>query len=62
MGKKHIEHLKYVVQKLKENDLYANKVKIEIAQTEMDFLGHVLSLKGIRLDQKKFKPSNSGKI
>jgi beta-lactamase superfamily II metal-dependent hydrolase len=51
--KEHIGHLEYVLQKLKENDLYANKTKNEFAQMEMDFLGHVLSLKNIRFDLKK---------
>ncbi len=58
---KHIEQLKYVLQKLKENHLYVNKAKSEFVQMEMDFLGHVLSPKDIRPDQKRSKPSNSGK-
>ncbi len=45
---KHTENLEYVLQKLKENDLYANKTKSEFVQIKMDFLGHVLSPKGIR--------------
>jgi uncharacterized protein YlbG (UPF0298 family) len=52
-AKEHFGHLEYVLQKLKENDLYANKTKNEFAQMEMDFLGHVLSLENIRLDLKK---------
>jgi hypothetical protein len=38
---------------LKENDLYVNKPKSEFAQMDMEFLEHVLSPKGIRLDPKK---------
>ncbi len=33
----HVGHLEYVLQKLKENNLYANKAKSEFAQVEMDF-------------------------
>ncbi len=51
LAKEHVGHIKYVLQKLKENTLYVNKTKSEFAQ--MDFLGHVLSLKNIRLDLKK---------
>jgi len=50
---KHIENLKYVMQKLKENDLYANKTKSEFVQIKMDFLGHVLSRKGVRPNSRK---------
>lgn len=53
LAKEHVEHIKYVLQKLKENTLYVNKTKSEFAQMKMDFLGHVLSLKNIRLDLKK---------
>jgi hypothetical protein len=58
----HTEHLQYVLQKLKENNLYTNKAKSEFAQMKMDFLGHVLSLKGIRLNQKKVQAIKGGKI
>jgi hypothetical protein len=51
LAKEHVGHIKYVLQKLKENTLYVNKTKSEFAQ--IDFLGHVLSLKNIRLDLKK---------
>jgi hypothetical protein len=41
--KEHMTHLKFVLQKFKENKLYANWVKSEFTSLEMDFLGHVLS-------------------
>jgi len=41
--KKHVECLEYVLSKLYENKLFANRVKSEFAQKEMDFLGHILS-------------------
>ncbi len=53
LAKEHVGHIKYVLQKLKENTLYVNKTNSEFAQMKMDFLGHVLSLKNIRLDLKK---------
>jgi hypothetical protein len=39
----HATHLEFVLQKLKENKLYANRAKSEFTSLEMDFLGHVLS-------------------
>lgn len=53
LAEEHTRHLEYVLHKLKENNLYANKAKSEFAQMKMDFLGHVFSLKGIRLNSKK---------
>jgi hypothetical protein len=53
LAKEHVRHLEYVLQKVKENELHANKTKSEFAQMEMDFLGHVLSPKGIRPNPKK---------
>jgi len=44
--KEHVTHLKFVLQNLKENKLYANQAKSKFASPEMDFLGHVLSKKG----------------
>jgi len=40
--KEHAKHLLYVLSKLYEKKLFANKVKNEFTQEEMDFLGHIL--------------------
>jgi hypothetical protein len=53
--KEHVKHLKFVLNKLHENRLYANKAKCEFAQEEMDFLGHILSREGMRLDPRKLQ-------
>jgi len=42
-AKKHAMHLEFVLEKFKENKLYANRVKNEFASLEMEFLGHELS-------------------
>jgi hypothetical protein len=44
--KKNVEHLEYVLSKLWQNKLFANRAKSEFAQEEMDFLGHILSREG----------------
>ncbi len=40
---KHGMHLEFVLQMFKENKLYTNWAKSEVASLEMEFLGHVLS-------------------
>jgi hypothetical protein len=54
-AKEHAEHLKYVLSMFWKNQLFANKVKNEFAQEEMDFLGYILSWKGVRLDPIKLE-------
>ncbi len=51
--KEHVEHLEYVMNKLWNNELLANRVKNEFAHEEMDFLGHILSWEGVRSNPKK---------
>jgi hypothetical protein len=53
--KEHVEHLKYVLNKLWHNKLFANKVKSEFAQEEMDFLRHILSREGWSPTLKNYK-------
>ncbi len=55
MTKEHAKHLEYVLSKLYENKFIANRIKNEFAQEEMDFLGHILSWEGVRLDPKKLQ-------
>jgi hypothetical protein len=51
----HAEHLEYVLNKLHENKLSANKVKNEFDEKEMDFLKHILLREGVRLDPTKLQ-------
>ena len=46
----HEKHLEIVLQKLRENKLYAKLSKCEFAKKEVEFLGHVVSTKGIEVD------------
>jgi hypothetical protein len=55
IAKEHARHLEYVLRKLKENQFFANHVKSEYTQEEMNFLGHVLSQMRISLNSKKFE-------
>jgi hypothetical protein len=54
-GSDHEEHLRLVLQKLKDNQLYAKYSKCEFWIGEVPFLGHIISNGGIALDPAKVK-------
>jgi hypothetical protein len=49
----HAEHLRLVLQKLREHQLYAKRSKCEFWLKEVFFLGHVVSNGGISVDPSK---------
>ena len=49
----HAEHLKIVLQVLKEKKLYAKLSKCEFWLNEVSFLGHIISSNGIAVDPSK---------
>jgi hypothetical protein len=51
----HEEHLRLVLQKLRENQLYAKLSKCEFWLKEVSFLGHIISEGGISVDPSKFE-------
>jgi hypothetical protein len=51
----HEEHLRLVLQKLRDNQLYAKYSKCEFLIGEVPFLGHVISNGGISVDPAKVK-------
>jgi hypothetical protein len=51
----HAEHLKLVLQKLREHKLYTKRSKCEFWLKEVCFLGHVVSNGGISVDPSKVK-------
>jgi hypothetical protein len=51
----HAEHLRLVLQKLREHKLYAKRSKCEFWLREVSFLGHVVSNGGIAMDPSKVK-------
>ena len=51
----HIQHVREVLQKLLENNLYAKLKKCEFHKNEVQFLGYVISGKGISTDPEKIK-------
>jgi hypothetical protein len=51
----HDKHLRLVLQKLRENQLYAKLNKCEFWLKEVSFLGHIISEGGISVDLSKVK-------
>ena len=50
---KHEDHLRIVLQALREHQLYAKFNKCEFWLTEVGFLGHVVSTSGVSMDPEK---------
>ncbi|XP_043811844.1 uncharacterized protein LOC122723519 [Manihot esculenta] len=51
----HDQHLRIVLQTLREKQLYAKLSKCEFWLNDISFLGHVVSAEGIRVDPKKIE-------
>ena len=54
----HKEHLKLVLQTLREHKLYAKFSKCEFFQDKIQYLGHVITKEGISVDPDKIKAIN----
>ena len=51
----HVDHLRLVLNVLRKERLYANLKKCDFCQSELVFLGFVVSAAGIKVDQEKVK-------
>ena len=49
----HLRHIIKILEKLRENQLYAHKEKCAFLLEEVDFLGHVITKGGIATDSRK---------
>ena len=49
----HKEHLRKVLQTLKENQLYAKFSKCEFYKDKIQYLGHIISEQGLVVDPKR---------
>ena len=49
----HLQHLDMVLQQLRKHHLFAKKTKCEFGLQEVEFLGHVVSREGIKMDAGK---------
>jgi len=51
----HVEHLRKMFQRLRENKLYAKFEKCEFGISEVDFFGHRITQEGLKMDDRKVK-------
>ena len=49
----HKDHLRIVLQALRDHQLYAKLIKCEFWLTKVRFLGHVVSVSGVSVDPEK---------
>jgi RNase H-like domain found in reverse transcriptase len=49
----HVQHLKLVLQKLRDNNLFAKLSKYEFGVLEIEYLGHIISSQGAATDPHK---------
>ena len=54
-AQEHEQHLRIVVETLRENKLYAKLSKCDFWLKEVSFLGHIVSAEGIRVDPAKIE-------
>ena len=52
---KHVEHLRTVLQILRERQLYTKFSKFQFWLDRVAFLGHVISVEGVSVDPKKIE-------
>ncbi|XP_074336891.1 putative mitochondrial protein AtMg00860 [Apium graveolens] len=52
---KHSEHLKNILETLRQEQLYAKFLKCEFCLREVQFLGHIISIEGIKVDPVKIE-------
>jgi hypothetical protein len=53
--KEHVEHVKEVLQRLQEYGLELKPTKCEFHKTEVEFLGHMVGINGVRISETKIK-------
>ena len=53
--REHEDHLRVVLQLLRDHQLYAKSSKCEFFLTEVRFLGHIVSASGVPVDLEKIK-------
>ncbi len=51
----HVEHVKFVMDILRQNSVLIKMSRCSWGQTELPYLGHIVSKDGIKADPKKLK-------
>ena len=60
--KVHVEHINMVLQLLEEKQLYAKRSKFFFGVQEVEYLGHIVSHEGVKVDPSKIKAIKEWKI
>ena len=53
--KEHLQHLDKVLTLLKEHQFYAKKSKCTFGKEEVEYIGHIISHEGVKVDPTKIK-------
>ena len=51
----HVEHVRIVLQILQDNGLFVKRKKCEFGSRELEYLGHIISGQGVKVDQQKIQ-------
>ncbi|KAK8934297.1 hypothetical protein KSP39_PZI014692 [Platanthera zijinensis] len=51
----HLEHVRHVLTILRENQLFAKKSKCSFGQSQVEYLGHLVSARGVQADPRKIE-------
>ena len=69
MWKEHLKQLEKVLSLLKENQFYAKKSKCTFGKQEVEYLGHIISKEGVKVDPRNIQsmkewpqPNNVSKL
>ena len=54
-AEEHEQHLRAILNKLRAHELYAKFSKCEFWLQEVTFLGHIITVKGVKVDPEKVK-------
>ena len=51
----HLQHLEFVLEIMRENELYTNMKKCNFSRATVEYLGHIISRKGVKVDPEKIR-------
>lgn len=53
--KEHLQHLKVTLEVLRQHQLYAKRMKCKFGSKEVVYLGHIISIEGVKADPSKIR-------
>lgn len=58
-GEEHLQHVEIVLEILREHKLFVKMKKCEFGKNEVEYMGHIGSGEGVKVDQDKIQPVKS---